>query len=209
MKKMRKGFTLIELLVVISVIGAIAAMMAISSGEAMTSAKAGNIINNLRNIATAANEYYFDHMSELYKADAKDAKLSQAEIKLYMNEGVSETTDTPESKLDNYYIVNADATGKSVAEVDWYVGYKFPATGEVGYAEGRAIKVKLAGRAKNVGLYGSADEKTAPVNATGKNAPAAYASEAVVWMRVREASRRTTATAATDPVTPSTDPVTP
>ena len=188
MKRTRKGFTLIELLVVISVLGAIAAMMSISSGEAMTSAKAGNIINNLRNFVTAANEYYFDHMSDLYSATAE---IDLDEIKLYMNEGVSETTDTPESKLANYYVVNAVATNKSVAEVDWYVGYKFPSGTEVGAAEALAIKEKMKGRAKNIGLYGSAAANTAPTNADGKNAPAAYDGEAVIWMRAREASRRT------------------
>ncbi len=188
MKKSRKGFTLIELLVVISVLGAIAAMMSISSGEAMTSAKAGNIINNLRNFVTAANEYYFDHMSDLYSATAT---IDLVEIKLYMNEGVSETTDTPESKLANYYVVSAVATGKSVAEVDWYVGYKFPSGTAVGAAEALAIQEKMKGRAKNIGLYGSANETTAPTNAENKNAPAAYNGEAVIWMRAREASRRT------------------
>lgn len=186
MRKMRKGFTLIELLVVISVLGAIAAMMSISSGEALTSAKAGNIVNNLRNFATAANEYYFDNMSKLY---ASGATIDLAEIKLYMNKGIDATTENPESKLDSYYVIAAGTEGLTKAEDTWYVGYQFPTTG-AGLGEVDAVKAKLAGRAKNVGLYGSTGETTAPTIAEGQTDPAVYTSEAVIWMKAREKSRR-------------------
>ena len=187
MKKLRKGFTLIELLVVISVLGAIAAMMSISSGEALTSAKAGNIVNNLRNFATAANEYYFDNMSKLY---ASGATIDLAEIKYCMNKGISDTTENPESKLDSYYVIAAGTTGVSVAEDTWYVGYKFPASG-AGASEVLAVKAKLAGRAKNIGLYGSTGEAAAPTIAENATDPATYTNEAVIWMKAREKSRRT------------------
>ncbi len=48
MRNKRRGFTLIELLIVIVVIGILAAMMMFSSTEAVSSAKASNIISNLR-----------------------------------------------------------------------------------------------------------------------------------------------------------------
>ena len=185
MKRTRKGFTLIELLVVISVLGAIAAMMSISSGEAMTSAKAGNIINNLRNFVTAANEYYFDNMDKFYDATESATAPDIIEVRYYMNKGVSDTSKIPENKLENYLILTAEkAEGKTYAEVDWYVGYQFPTSG-AGSEETLAIKTKLEGRATNIGLYGTA------ANPTAVDDIAFTKDHAVVWMKAREKSRRT------------------
>ena len=57
-----KGFTLVELLIVIVVIGILAAMMILSSSEAMTSARANNIIVGLHQWQKAALEWYADHI---------------------------------------------------------------------------------------------------------------------------------------------------
>ena len=64
MKNTRKGFTLVELLIVIVVIGILSAMMMLSSTEAVTSAKASNIVSNLRNLKTAALACYTDSMDD-------------------------------------------------------------------------------------------------------------------------------------------------
>jgi prepilin-type N-terminal cleavage/methylation domain-containing protein len=63
-KSMRKGFTLVELLIVIVVIGILSAMMMLSSTEAVSSAKAADIVSDLRNIKTAALAYYADNIDE-------------------------------------------------------------------------------------------------------------------------------------------------
>ena len=190
MKKMRKGFTLIELLVVVSVLGSLAAMMSIASGEAMTSAKAAKIINNLRNFAAAANEYYADNMNRFYGVATTNAP-EIAKIRLYMNEGSKNSTE-PEAKLTNYCVATATVANKSYAEVDWYVGYAFPAANAIGAAESEAIKIKLEGRAKEIGLYGSAaldtDADTLQVIQTEANFVAS--THNVIWFKAREKSRR-------------------
>ena len=71
-----------------------------------------------------------------------------------MNEGSKNSTE-PEAKLTNYHVATATVTNKSYAEVNWYVGYAFPEDGDIGAEESEAIKIKLAGRAKEIGLYGT------------------------------------------------------
>ena len=61
----RKGFTLVELLIVIVVIGVLSAMMMLSSTEAVSSAKAADIISNLRNLKTAVVSWYADNLDKV------------------------------------------------------------------------------------------------------------------------------------------------
>ncbi|MBR0278540.1 MAG: type II secretion system protein, partial [Synergistaceae bacterium] len=60
----REGFTLVELLIVIVVIGILSAMMMLSSTEAVSSARANNIISNLRNLKTATLAFYVDSLDK-------------------------------------------------------------------------------------------------------------------------------------------------
>ena len=60
MKKFRKGFTLVELLIVIAILGALSAMMATSSSEAIDASAANAILNNLQTLKTAAFEMYME-----------------------------------------------------------------------------------------------------------------------------------------------------
>ena len=60
----REGFTLVELLIVIVVIGVLSAMMMLSSTEAVSSARATDIISNLRQWKTATLAWYMDHIEE-------------------------------------------------------------------------------------------------------------------------------------------------
>lgn len=61
----RKAFTLIELLIVIVVIGVLAAMMLLSSTEAVTTAKASNIVANLTHIRKAVIAWYLDNIDRI------------------------------------------------------------------------------------------------------------------------------------------------
>ena len=53
----RKGFTLVELLIVVAILGALAAVMTVSSGSSISKSKATAIANNLR-ICTTATQLY-------------------------------------------------------------------------------------------------------------------------------------------------------
>ena len=180
MKKARKGFTLIELLVIIAILGVLAAMATISGSEAMTTAKAGNIISNLRNLSTAVYEYCNDNMYYILKSTDE---MPRTQLWYYMNEGVSNDTSAEEQKLSNYYVVKDNASG-TWANSNIYVGYKFP---DSDTAEDKAIKQKLQTRAKEIGLYGTENATTAP-DATS---PTKYvATNGAIWMKAREKPRR-------------------
>lgn len=155
----RRGFTLVELLIVIVVIGILSAMMMLSSTEAVTSAKASNIVSNLRNLKTAALAMYIDNMakfdngtlvvpetpktssnSENQDGDDQNNQGKGTEIDIgyvikYMNGG----DDLPEKQ---YYAITSTNKG------DWYLQYTIQGTD----TEKTQIKHKLAGRAASVGL---------------------------------------------------------
>ena len=65
--KNKKGFTLVELLIVIVVIGVLSAMMMLSSTEAVSSARAASIINDMRVLKTAVLEWYADNHERVGK----------------------------------------------------------------------------------------------------------------------------------------------
>ncbi len=130
----RKGFTLVELLIVIVVIGVLSAMMMLSSTEAVTSAKASNIVSNLRNLKTAALAYYVDNY------DAAEAEsfttLDTASVLNYMSSGSAD--------IGGEYTFTIDGKGSSAA---WFVNCKVTDT---------RVRTKLQGRAKSVGLLANA-----------------------------------------------------
>lgn len=138
----RKGFTLVELLIVIVVIGILSAMMMLSSTEAVTSAKASNIVSNLRNLKTAALSCYVDSLDKW--ADGTDAPEIK-DVVVYLNNG----SDLPDK--DNYGIANNSG--------EWYVVYHI--TGSAN--EVKKIGEKLKGRTSSLGLKkGSTSVTTVP-----------------------------------------------
>lgn len=146
----REGFTLVELLIVIVVIGILSAMMMLSSTEAVTSAKASNIVSNLRNLKTAALAYYVDHMDAM--EGAKDVKAGTKSIttpgaftfaKGSFSQDVAQYLNN--NITDKGYGVSITKNG------EWYVTYTI-ASGASTATEQAGIITKLKGRAKSVGL---------------------------------------------------------
>ena len=129
----RKGFTLVELLIVIVVIGILSAMMMMSSTEAVTSAKASNIVSNLRNLKTAALAYFTDSMDYVATLTSTPANFSK-DIAQYLNA----KANINEPGYDAH--ITSDG--------EWYVTYEIKGTA----TEIARIKDKLQGRAKTSGL---------------------------------------------------------
>ena len=150
--KARKGFTLVELLIVIAIVGVLAAMMTLSSTNATASADAAKILNNLRAVRTAAQQFYFDY-PDLH-SDTKDkwveTKTDGTEAKFrsvmgeYIDVTLNGTTNTNSYALRLYGGTNDDTIATNA---EWYVCYSF----DVDITA--AVKNRLAGQAKTQGLY--------------------------------------------------------
>ncbi len=144
----RKGFTLVELLIVIVVIGILSTMMMLSSTEAVTSAKANNIISNLRNFKTAAMVMYGDYLDSMDRGYSPtgtgdfpsdfDTAVDAILVK-YMNKGDSNASD-PETA--HYHIVMSKAPNNS--DNGYYIRYD--------NVIDTRVREKLARRAASVGL---------------------------------------------------------
>ncbi|MBQ7544544.1 MAG: type II secretion system protein [Synergistaceae bacterium] len=159
----RKGFTLVELLIVIVVIGILAAMMMLSSTEAVSSAKANNIISNLRNLKTATLSWYTDNIDSVtYNASSKKCTIkigdttydslsnyvlsNKTAITKYLS---NESSLTLMAKGDSTH-KDGDYTLNDVNYKDWYVSCKVGTDAKV--------KEKLAARAGSLGLVGFPDK---------------------------------------------------
>ena len=165
MKEGRKGFTLIELLIVIVVIGILAGMMMFSSTEAVDSAKATKIIGDFTILKKAVNAWYLDNYDRIGTgagnvADERGILVNgtvtrfsvfvdgsgNAEFKRYIGNNSSLNFGSKnKNNTQDLYIIRA--TGKAKY---WYISYY------LGNKSSR-LKEKLAGRAKSVGLLGSAN----------------------------------------------------
>ena len=147
----RKAFTLVELLIVIVVIGILSAMMMLSSSEAVSSAKATAIISDLRSLKTAALAYFADH-ADVYITSAPTAGSDAGAIEIddilqYLN-----GKDIPNKAA--YKLIPSD--NKDAWFVECNVAWNEKSIIK-GTTERTAVKNKLAGRAKSVGLL--ADKK--------------------------------------------------
>ena len=144
----RKGFTLVELLIVIVVIGILSAMMMLSSTEAVNSAKASNVISNLRNLKTAALAYYVDNLDYVENTNASDGNKKQIAFYNTAANGDEIARKGVLAQLGYIYRITVqkrdDSVGK-LSDAKWYLTCDIP-KGDTN------VHQKLAGRAKSVGL---------------------------------------------------------
>ena len=149
----RKGFTLIELLIIIAVIGILAATMTMGGSDAMASAKASNIISNMRNMKTAALSLYYDKL-DTWNGTTTTPTID--EVKAYIDSANSITGADNEGGEYNLAFSGED-TAKCASRT-WFITYTFPTDA----ADADKIKTRIAGHAKSVGLSGSDGKNTAP-----------------------------------------------
>ena len=128
MQKFRKqkGFTLVELLICMVVIAILAAVFILASKEAVSSAKAARIINNLNILKTAALQWYDDNVGLVENGDFGFLNDYRPDILKYVGN----------NNIDaNYQFSNGDRKlGKEVNGVyieeipdnmTWYVWWKY------------------------------------------------------------------------------------
>ena len=191
-----KGFTLIELMVVIVVAGILAAMFMFSTTEAVTTAKANNIITDLQSLKKATLSWYADNRSNVKAGDYKTSYEVHYNSKKKNFEGfTSEAGGAAEiiKYLDNnalilkkmaklersfiregYYFTCIDSRGDRKGDI-WYVGYCFN-------EEDTKVKEKVAKRAASLGLIGG------PNNARyahpDKPARTFNSDDKIVWLHI-------------------------
>lgn len=159
-----KGFTLVELLIVIVVIGILAGMMMLSSTEAITTARANDVINNLNQLKKATLAWYADnrtrikmvnnayHIKSIDGNDQGDFTVfnrtagNTAEILKYVNQNNAiNICHNSYNNLDEGKYFFRAAPNKQFNL--WYVGYIFS-------DKDARIREKVAGRASSLGLLG-------------------------------------------------------
>ena len=140
-KSMRKGFTLIV------VIGILSAMMMLSTDEAISSARAADIVNDLRNLKTAALEWYADNIPyvEGKKGAALPAGMDEGWNKTFAEAQLGGVTKsirryTGTDGIGGYIFTGEDCSTEAKF---WYVWIK---------VDDSKVVDKLKTRSKTVGL---------------------------------------------------------
>ena len=168
----REGFTLVELLIVIVVIGVLSAMMMLSSTEAVASARATKIINDLHEWKMAALSWYMDNVdrvtekgqirnvdtSALATGSTTDGNFAESvkpsEIAKYLGSFTIKQEYEGSKGLGKYNLEDSSGATWSTDHYNtkdgkyvWLIGYQFP-NGK----EDKRVQEKLAARAASAGL---------------------------------------------------------
>ena len=154
-----KGFTLVELMIVLVVIGVLSIMIMFSSSEAVDSANATKIINNLGAFQRAGLAYYNDNMDTINKDPSKykpDLDGEGRTILKYFDKSLADDSQALKKRADELkkegYAFKW-GFNSSKRQTRWYITYTFK-------KDENGVKNKFAGRAKSLKLLGYVDEKS-------------------------------------------------
>lgn len=193
MKITRKGFTLVELLIVVAVIGALAAMMTMSSTESVDAAGANAIVSNLQSLKVAAYQMYMYEpkiasktaiaITGADKVDAdsspKDERTIAQVLGSYLgkkSDAIGITTTVEENKDD----VVAGKYGLIGDGTNWYVVYRLDDT-----VDTKGIKAKLKDKANASDLYSATVAIKSLVVASSFTAGYSGGNETCIALKVR------------------------
>ena len=172
--KKYNGFTLIELMIVIVVIGILASMMMIASNESVSTAKASNIVSNLRNFSMAAMALYTDKIDDYVSLPGSSPYSITNQVKLYLhNEG-----DIPDK--DRYHVFRTKETKDGKDYQVWWAGYVFE-------NNDTRVKEKLEDRANGANLKGT-NGSNPPTDST--TASTFKSNDNSVWLKIRSSGKR-------------------
>ena len=157
MKARKGGFTLVELLIVIMIIAILAGMMLLATGSATDSAEATKIINDLRNLKSAALLYYGDHLEWSIIFD-------EASLEYYTDRPVVGATP---SRFSFVSIGAEYADGQGTIRANIGVGL-------IGGSAGSGVQKKLIAKASDTGLLNASTGATSH-----------YTGGTAIWMNMR------------------------
>lgn len=144
----KQGFTLVELLIVIVVIGILSAMMMLSSTEAVSSARAADIVSDLTSLKTAALSFYVDNLDEIEKVEnnnifsGNDYDTYAARVFQYLNND-DKMRFSSGSQEDYKYSFGSSAEDGTKT---WFVWCK---------VSDMKVRKKLESRSNTASLYGA------------------------------------------------------
>ena len=78
MKNSKKGFTLVEIMIVVVIIGLLAAMAIPAFKKVRDNSQTKAITNNLRQLASAADQYFLENGATSVSSSVKDSILARS-----------------------------------------------------------------------------------------------------------------------------------
>ena len=160
MKTREGGFTLVELLIVIMIIAILVGMLMLATGMSMNSVEAAKVINDLRNLKSAAILFYGDRL--VWPGPGDEAQLNNYSDRPIVIDGTA----------GRYTVIIGgaypDPNNPDISRVN--IGIEL-----TGAANSDGVKEKLANKARDAGLLNTAQNAAEIYDGSGNQ----------VWMSMR------------------------
>jgi general secretion pathway protein G len=158
MKTRKDGFTLVELLIVIMIIAILSGMMLLATGSATDNAEAVKVVNDLRNLKSAALLYYGDHL-------AWPTQTNVAALNNYSDRPIVKTSSAGRYSVS----IGTEYSDTVTGSVRTNIGITL-----TGAAASLGVQTKLANKAADTGMLANSTSATTP-----------YTTGTQVWMNMR------------------------